>query len=281
MTAPQADQDAPAIDDVVAVEVTIDGMLVLADRLNLTDFPTALAVRPNIPQPELRDLVWDQVARDLTDQGVLNLYGEPHPEVAAMLDTLSRPDRTLEARWWRRDVGGKMVRFVVCRKGNRHVIAARDGEMLVIQRVAPQVGLAAMVNAVLGGAAAADIEPLTGVASRLAECRTADQIERYGIAPKSAKLYADAISAPDSWVEIVAIERHSGGTTAQPDAAAGVLDSKNGRIVSIPRRVNGEIYGSFLPGTTENLQRALDGLVEFLPSKKWFDFTETESTDLD
>ncbi|PRC47508.1 ESX secretion-associated protein EspG, partial [Mycobacterium sp. ITM-2017-0098] len=31
------------------------------------------------------------------------------------------------------------------------------------------------------------------------------------------------------------------------------------------------LYGSFLPGTQENLQRALDGLMEFLPSKAWFD----------
>ena len=87
-----------------------------------------------------------------------------------MVDTLSRSDRTLEGRWWRRDVGGKMVRFVVCRKGDRHVVAARDGDMLVLQRVAPQVGLAGMVNTVLGTATAADVEPLTGVASKLAEC---------------------------------------------------------------------------------------------------------------
>jgi hypothetical protein len=279
MTAPQTYQDAPPIDDVVAVEVTIDGLLVLADRLNLSDFPVALAVRPNIPQPELRDIVWEQVGRDLTEQGVLDLHGKPHPEVAVMLDTLSRSDRTLEGRWWRRDVGGKMVRFVVCRKGNRHVIAARDGDMLVIQRVAPQVGLAAMVNAVLGKPEPADVEPLTGVASQLAECRTPDQLERYGIDQKSAKRYIDVISAPESWVEIVAIERHPGGTTAQPDVAAGVLDSKQGRIVSIPRKVSGELYGSFLPGTQANLQRALEGLIEFLPSKTWFDFTEVDSAE--
>src|SRR5436190_6119630 len=103
-------------DDVVGVEVTIDGMLVIADRLNLMDFPVALGIRLNIPQVELRDIVWEQVARDLTAQGVLDLFGEPHPEVAAMVDTLSRADRTLEGRWWRRDVGGKMVRFVVCRR---------------------------------------------------------------------------------------------------------------------------------------------------------------------
>src|SRR5829696_615561 len=111
-------------DDVVGVEVTIDGMLVIADRLHLMDFPVALGIRLNIPQEELRNIVWEQVARDLTAQGVLDIFGEPHPEVAAMVDTLSRADRTLEGRWWRRDVGGKMVRFVVCRKDTRIFWAA-------------------------------------------------------------------------------------------------------------------------------------------------------------
>jgi hypothetical protein len=261
-------------DDVVGVEVTIDGMLVIADRLNLMDFPVALGIRPNIPQEDLRNIVWEQVARDLTAQSVLDIFGEPHPEVASMVDTLSRADRTLEGRWWRRDVGGKMVRFVVCRKGNRHVVAARDGDMLVLQRVAPQVGLAGMVTAVLGTAPAADVEPLTGVASKLADCKSAKQISQYGVAPASARTYAEIIASPASWVEIVANERHPGGTQTQTDVAAGVLDSQQGRIVSIPRRVNGELYGSFLPGTQQNLQRALDGLIEFLPSRRWFDETD-------
>ncbi|MCW2529537.1 MAG: secretion protein EspG, partial [Pseudonocardiales bacterium] len=51
------------IDDVVAVEVTIDGMLVVADRLHMMEFPPALGIRPNIPQLELRNIVWEQVAR--------------------------------------------------------------------------------------------------------------------------------------------------------------------------------------------------------------------------
>jgi hypothetical protein len=98
-------------DNVVGVEVTIDGILLIADRLHLMDFPMALGIRPNIPQEDVRDLVWDQVQRDLTAQGVLDHSGQPHPAVAAMVDTLSRADRTLEGRWWRRDVGGVMVRF--------------------------------------------------------------------------------------------------------------------------------------------------------------------------
>ena len=264
-------------DDVVGVEVTVDGMLAIADRLHLMDFPVALGIRLNIPQVELRDIVWEQVRRDLTAQGVLDLFGEPHPEVAAMVDTLSRADRTLEGRWWRRDVGGKMVRFVVCRKGDRHVVAARDGDMLVLQRVAPQVGLAGMVTTVLGPATAADVEPLTGIATRLAECKTANQLSQYGIAPASARTYAEVIGDPGSWVEITANERHPGGTYTQADVAAGVLDSRQGRIVSIPRRVNGELYGSFLPGNQDNLQRALDGLIEFLPSRAWFDQTDADA----
>jgi hypothetical protein len=47
--------------------------------------------------------------------------------------------------------------------------------------------------------------------------------------------------------------------------------------VSIPRRVNGELYGSFLSGNQENLQRALDGLIEFLPSRAWFDQTDADA----
>ena len=276
------DAEPTHYDDVVGVEVTIDGMLVIADLLHLVDFPLSLGIRPNIPYEDQRKIVWNQVTRDLTAQGILTAFGDPHPEVAAMVDALSRPDRTLDCRWWRRDVGGKMVRFVVCRKGDRHVVAARDEDMLVLQRVAPQIGLAAMVNVVLGEASPANVEPLTGIAAKLSDVRTVDQLANYGQPPSSAKIYADAIANPHSWVEITANERHPGGTYSQAGVGAGVLDSSHGRIVSIPRRVNGELYGSFLPGSQENLQRALDGLLEFLPSKAWFDHKDTaEPADAD
>ncbi|MBX7449064.1 ESX secretion-associated protein EspG [Mycolicibacterium sp. 3033] len=269
------DTEPTHYDDVVGVEVTIDGMLVIADLLHLVEFPLALGIRPNIPYEDQRRIVAEQVTRDLTAQGILTAFGDPHPEVAAMADVLSRPDRTLDCRWWRRDLGGKMVRFVVCRKGERHVVAARDEEMLVLQRVAPQIGLAGMVNVVLGELEPAAVEPLTGIAKRLADVRTADQLASYGQPPLSAKIYADAITHSSSWVEITANERHPGGTYSHAGVGAGVLDSSHGRIVSIPRRVNGELYGSFLPGSPENLERALDGLMEFLPSGTWFERNDT------
>ncbi|RFD27190.1 ESX secretion-associated protein EspG1 [Mycobacterium uberis] len=271
MFGPLASSRAGLVNDVVGAGVTIDGMLVIADRLHLVDFPTALGIRINIPQQELRDVVWDQVQRDLTDQGILDAHGQPHPTVAAMVDTLSRPDRALEARWWRRDVGNIMVRFVVCRKGDCHVIAARDGDMLVLQLVAPKVGLAGMVTTVLGPAEPANVQPLTGIASKLAECRTAAQLVRQGIEPRSARIYAEIVADPSSWVEVIATQRHPGGTTTHTDAAAGVLDSAQGRLVSLPRRVGGELYGSFLPGSQQNLQVALDSLMELLPAGSWLD----------
>ena len=59
MTGPYsaASSASGGIDDVVAVEVTIDGMLVIADQLGLMDFPPSLGIRPNIPQLDLRNIV--------------------------------------------------------------------------------------------------------------------------------------------------------------------------------------------------------------------------------
>ena len=259
------------IDDVVAVELTTDGVLVVAHRLGLADFPPVLGIRLNIPFPDLCATVWEQVDRDLRAQGVLNVHGDPHPAVGDLLHTLSRSDRTLEGRWWRRDIGGEMTRFAVARRGDRHVIAVRHGELIVLQRVASKVGLAGMVTAVLGSGQPAAVEPLTALASTLGACRTAEQLSQFDIGAASARTYSALIAEPRSWSEIVATQRHAGGTVSRTDVAAGVLDGEQGRIVSIPRRVNGELYGSFLPGSDDNLQRALDGLVEFLPARAWFE----------
>jgi hypothetical protein len=274
MSGPLAAGRAGLVDDVVGVEVTIDGLLVIADWMHLIEFPTALGIRQNIPQDDLRKLVWDQVRHDLTGQGVLDHSGRPHPTVATLVDTLSRPDRTLEGRWWRRDAGGSMVRFAVCRKEERHVIAARDGELIALQLVAPQVGLAGMVTTVLGPATPAAVEPLTGVAAELAGCTTAAQLASHGVPPAAARVYGEIVGNADSWVEIVAGERHPGGTYTHTEVAAGVLDSPLGRVVSLPRRVAGELYGSFLPGSQENLQRTLDALLGFLPAGSWLDPAE-------
>ena len=128
-----------------------------------------------------------------------------------------------------------------------------------------------MVTTVLGPATPASVEPLTAVAAELAACTTAAQLADQGVPPATARIYAEIVGNPNSWVEIIAGQRHPGGTYTHTEVAAGVLDSPLGRLVSLPRRVHGELYGSFLSGSQENLQRTLDGLLEFLPAGTWFD----------
>lgn len=263
-------------ESVVAVELTIDGMLVIADLLQLAEFPTVLGIRPNIPDENVRDIVWDQVRRDLTEQAVLDAFGQPQPTVAAMVDTIARADRTFECRWWRRDIGGAMVRFAICRKGDQHVIVVRDDDLLVLQLVSPQIGLAKILTAVVGESPAADVEPLTGIADELAACATAEQLASRGISHTSAQTYTSIVSDPSSWIEITASQRHPGGTSTHTEVAAGVLDSERGRLVSLPRQLYGHLYGSFLPGTPENLQLALDALLGFLPAGSWLDHADTD-----
>jgi hypothetical protein len=261
--------------DVVGVELTIDGVLVVADRLDLAEF-AALGIRANIGDEDVRALVWDQVRRDLIGQGVLDSQGYPDPAVAQMVDAVGRAERTLECRWFRH-ADATMVRFVLCRRDECHVIAVRNGDLVVLQRFAPQVALADMVTTVLGPAEPAEVEPLTGLAAELAECTTAAQLAAHGVGAASARRYAEITGNPVGWVEITATQRHPGGTTTGAGVAAGVLDSPWGRVVSLPRRVGGELYGSFLPGNTENLQRALDGLLEFLPAGGWLDHPDNAS----
>jgi hypothetical protein len=172
-----------------------------------------------------------------------------------------------------------MIRFVLCRRGECHVIAVRDGDLVVLQRFAPHVALADMVTNVLGPAEAAEVEPLTGLAAELAKCTTAAQLATHGVGAASARRYAEIIGNPVCWVEITATHRHPGGTSTSAGVAAGVLDSVWGRLVSLPRRVGGELYGSFLPGSTENLQRALDSLLEFLPAGGWLDHPDNARHD--
>ena len=272
----------PAHSDVVGVELTIDGLLVVADRLDLTGVTAgefaALGIRPNIPDEDVRAAVWDQVRHDLIGQGVLDSQGHPDPAVAQMVDTIGRADRTLECRWFRK-AADKMVRFVLCRRGEHHVLAVRDADLVVLQFFAPQVGLADMVTAVLGPAEPADVEPLTGLAAELAQCTTAAEVAAHGVGPASARRYVEITGDPTGWVEITATQRHPGGTSTSAGVAAGVLDSAWGRLVSLPRRVGSDLYGSFLPGNTENLQRALDSLLEFLPAGGWLDHLDTAGHD--
>ena len=263
---------------VTAVDLTIDGLLVLADRLGVTnDFPLSVAIGNNIFSLDLRAKVWETVAESLTEQGILDPAGSVHPEVAEMIETATRAERTLEGRWFHTAGDGRMTRLAICRRGAEHLIIVRGGhlgEKIVLQRISSRVGLAGMLQAIIGEVAPAPItSPVMGPTADIQHAQSPDDLIRFGADPRSASTLLNAVRNPDSWVELVATERLDGGTISRPEVAAGVLDSPTGRVVSIPRNINNTLYGSFAAGSPDNLARALAELTTFLPSGTWMPST--------
>jgi hypothetical protein len=259
---------------ITAVDLTIDGLLLLADQLGATDdFPLCLGIHNNICDLDLRAAVWAAVADGLTSQGILDDAGAVHPEVTAMILTATRAGRTLEGRWYHTGAEGRMTRFAICRREDKHVIIARAGDCgdrVVIQRIAAHAGLAGMVEAVIGHAAPAPItSAIMGPVAEIQHAAGPQDLVEYGADPRSAAALLAAVAHPDSWVELVATERLPGGTIERPHVAAGVLDSSTGRVVSIPQSINNTLYGSFAAGSTTNLARAVAELMTFLPSGMW------------
>ncbi len=69
------------------------------------------------------------------------------------------------------------------------------------------------------------------------------ELTQYGIAPASARVYAEIVGNPTGWVEIVASQRRS-GTTTQTDAAAGVPGLSSVGWCRFPAVLEASLYGS-------------------------------------
>lgn len=254
-----------------AVDLTIDGLLVIADTLGGvgSDFPLVVGVSPdNIFDETLRARVWADVRGTLTGQNILTLGGEVHPELADIIETVTRPERTLEGRWWRKQMK-QMVRFAICRRADEHIIIARCNDKVVFQRVAASVGLAGMVEAIIGVAAPAAMGPVTGPVDELSQAIAPADFTRYGCDVRSASTLLAATRQQVDWVHLVATETLPGGRVDRPSSAVGVLDSEFGRVVSLPKIVGRDMHATFMAGSRDNLARALDELIGFLPSRVW------------
>lgn len=260
--------DSDPAELVTAVDLTIDGLLVIADLLGGLgdDFPLVVGVKAsNIFDDDIKSRVWNDVRERLTTQNILADDGEVNADVAQMIEIATRPERTLEGRWWRRD-SNQLLRFAICRRNTQHLIMARCDDKIVLQRVSSAIGLAAMTEVVIGTMAAAPIRPVSGPADQLAAATHPEDLTRYGCDVKSAAALLTATRKPTEWVHLVATETRPGGKIERPDPAAGILDSEGGRIVSLPKRRGRELHATFLAGTNENLARTLRELTEFLPS---------------
>ena len=228
-----------------------------------------LGVAPdNIFNSELRAQVWADVRQKLTEQHIFDSGSGVNPGVADIIETVTRPQRTLEGRWWRGE-HKQMVRFAICRRGEQHVIAARCDDKIVFQRIVASVGLAAMIEAVIDVAAPAAIQSVTGPIDGLAAAAGPTDLTRYGCDAQSASTLLAATRQQLGWVHLVATETLPGGTVDRPAPAAGILDSPVGRVVSLPKIVGSQLHATFMAGSRDNLTRVVDELISFLPSGVW------------
>lgn len=255
---------------VIGVDLSVDELLVIADILDIgTMFPIVVGIQPdNVFDDELREIVWGACRQQLTDKGILAPEGTVHPGVAALLEPVTRPQRTLEGRWWRKQ-DQQMVRFAICRREDAHVIIRRTDDHIVLQACAASVGLAAMIEAVIGNLAPANMGPVTGPEEHTAAAEVAADFTQYGADAKSAATLIKANEKVVEWVRLDMTETLPGGKVERPQIGAGILDSELGRIVSIPKTVSGQIHTTFMSGTRENMARMLRELASFLPSTTW------------
>nr|CAA75206.1 hypothetical protein [Mycobacterium leprae] len=144
--------------------------------------------------------------------------------------------------------------------------------MLILQLMALQISQASMVTTMLDPAESANVQPLTGIAKKLAEYRTAAQLVGQGVQPSSACIYGKFLRNPSNWLAIIVTQRPPGGTTTYTDTAVRGSRLRAGQVgVALPRRVGNELYGSFLSGIQQNLQVAFNNLMELLPAGSWLD----------
>ncbi len=152
---------------------------------------------------------------------------------------------------------------------------SRDGDMLVLQLVAPQVGLAGMVTTVLGSAEPANVEPLTGVASEVGGVHirgSAGPARRpAGHRPVSTRDRQQPDQLGGNRRDPTPPRRHD--HAYQGGRRCSRLNARQAGVAAPPSRRR--VVRKFPSGTQLNLQRALDSLLELLPAGSWLDHAQS------
>ncbi|RJO79839.1 ESX secretion-associated protein EspG [Nocardia panacis] len=270
-------------DDPVAIDLNVDGALLLRELVGIDTYPLVLAVWPNILRRDDRDRVYAVVTEELTEVGILE-DGRVHPVVEHWVRCLARPDIELAARIATAGPDGglpsEVLRMSLVRNGDTHVLAVRSDDHVVIQSVFHEgrglETLAAALAAALGSAPALTFEPLTVSTGQMHEFPEEQEERRralmeLGAHPRSALVLSRAFDEIHRRAEILMIE-HQDGTDPQPDLCFSVFDTESGRFAVTPRiALDGETRVTYSPGDDAALRTGVEALVELLPGRSWFD----------
>jgi hypothetical protein len=288
--APVSNTSAEGSGDPVSVDLNVDAALVLKDMVGIDTYPLVLAIMPNIYQIADRDRVHAAVAEQLTVDGIIS-GGEVDPVVAGWLRCLNRPDTELAIRVLDNGRGGEiptMLRASLVRSGERHVLAVRCDDEVVIQSVFHQGRqldtLTAVLESILGNYPVLDFEPFTRADDDLGDFeppQDADGVRaglrELGASPRTANVLTRALGEIVRQAEVLMMEHRDGGPET-PDftICMNVLDTFSGRFVITPSvTLDGRTRSTFRPGDHAALRSGINTLAELLPGRSWFDTART------
>lgn len=274
--------------DPVSVDLNVDAALALKDMVGIDTYPLVLAIMPNIFRISDRDRVRSAVVEQLTADGIVS-GGEVDPVVAGWLRCLERPDTELAVRVIDNGRAGHvptMLRLSFVRSGERHVLAVRCDDEVVIQSVFHKGSqldtLTAVLESVLGEYPVLDFDPLTAADPEAGDPpQDADGVRaglrELGATARTANVLTRALGEIVREAEVLMIEHRDGGPET-PDftICMKVVDTFPGRFVITPSvTLDGRTRSTFRPGDHAALHSGINTLAELLPGGSWFNTART------
>lgn len=276
MTAAERGVESAGSDETIgAVTLTVDAALYLARATvgDILSLPVVLALLPTVLTEEDQQRVDDVIVDALEASGVL-ADGRVHPQVAEWMSLLCAADRELTIL----SIAGEVaLRMVVARSGNRHVVASRCGDDVVLQEMVvsdpfDMADLAAVVCAVTGPPPPPQgIMPVVAEASELTADHVQTLLEAGATASDAKRIVAVAAATPRSITEVQVIERGR-GYRAGKDHELRIVDTEVGRLMIAPSMQPDEsstLWATIGEASPERIATGIEDLIAMLPSQSW------------
>ncbi|MGV0735398.1 ESX secretion-associated protein EspG [Mycobacterium syngnathidarum] len=259
--------------------VTDDELHVLAARLGVQALPVVLNLRSRHPTQTARAEAMGEATRSLTERGLLSA-GEVGTELAAVVQSLQRPDRELAMRLVTPD---GLARVAVVRYGAQCVSACRVRDEITLDLIDDGASLSSAGSSLLRRLPAstpADFSPvgapLTEAAQALSDTHDctalSDQVRALGADTRTAMTLGAALASRLAFAEIVyqALDDDLDRISRTP-GAVGIFYTKRGRIVAAPSASpTGQLWTTLKPGSDHTIKQAIGQLVE-LSGYRWGD----------
>lgn len=267
-----------------AAHLSVDGALFVKRLMGISVLPPVLALMDNVYYPDDQVLVDDHTVPLLIEAGLINLDGVVEPTLASYMRILARHDMSVTLRGMEED---RMRRAIIARHGDKHVMALRRNDEIVLQQVwSGSNALEDVVTQPLWAAmrlsgdvvapAPAEFDSVTmslEQAAALAAAPPGDMVRQLrgelGVDITTAKILNEVSTYSGQRCEITMSENR-GIETVQTKAGVFVADTSYGRVLSAVGRQGSRLWVTFGPGTYVRFRAAMTDLVQLTPSRDWF-----------